>query len=190
MNTTTRASQDGPTRHKRLAIYLNDHLAGATAGAELAARAAQEHQGPPFGEALENLRKEISQDRQALVRLLGDLEVPVRRYKVYGAWLGEKAGRAKPNGRLVRRSGLALLVELEALRLGVLGKAALWRGLLAASAQDGRLEAGRLEELLRRAERQIITLDSLHSRAATALLFPAQPTEPPSTAEAGTGSSA
>ncbi|MFD3843566.1 hypothetical protein ACFWWC_46335 [Streptomyces sp. NPDC058642] len=190
MNTTTRASQDGPTRHKRLAIYLNDHLAGATAGVELAARAAQEHRGSPFGEALENLRKEISQDRQALVRLLGDLDVPVRRYKVYGAWLGEKAGRAKPNGRLVRRSGLALLVELEALRLGALGKEVLWRGLLAASAQDARLDADRLEELLRRAERQINTLDALHSRAATALLYPAQPKEPPSTAEAGTGSSA
>lgn len=177
MNTTARTSRDGPGRQKRLVVYLNDHLAGATAGVELARRAAREHRESPFGEALENLRKEIARDRQALVRLLGDLDVPVRRYKVYGAWLGEKAGRVKPNGRLVRRSGLAVLVELEALRLGAQGKAALWRGLLAASAQDARLDADRLEELLRRAERQIKTLDDLHSRAATALLFPTKPVE-------------
>ncbi|MEU0407546.1 hypothetical protein ABZ307_06900 [Streptomyces griseorubiginosus] len=189
MNTTAQTSQDGRARQKRLVIYFNDHLAGATAGAELARRTAEEHRASPFGETLENLRKEIAQDRQALVRLLADLDVPVRHYKVYGAWLGEKAGRAKPNGRLVRRSGLALLIELEALRLGAQGKAALWRGLLAASAQDVRLDADRLEELLRRAERQIRTLDVLHSRAATALLFPAPPPEPTSTAAAGTNTS-
>ncbi|MDH6588793.1 hypothetical protein M2164_001453 [Streptomyces sp. SAI-208] len=174
MNTTARTSlDDGPARQKRLVIYLNDHLAGATAGVELARRMTHEHHGTAYGETLESLRKEIAQDRQALVRLLADLDVPVRRYKTYGAWLGEKVGRMKPNGRLLRRSGLALLVEIEALRLGAQGKASLWRGLLAASAQDSRLDADRLEELLRRAVRQITTLDSLHARAAAELLFPA-----------------
>ena len=189
MNRTARTSHDGPTRQKRLVIYLNDHLAGATAGVELARRMAQEHHGSAYGETLESLRKEISQDRQALVRLLADLDVPVRRYKTYGAWLGEKAGRMKPNGRLLRRSGLALLVELEAMRLGAQGKASLWRGLLAASAQDSRLDADRLEELLRRAGQQIRTLDALHARVATALLFPMTGQEPASTATAGTSSS-
>ncbi|WP_449350374.1 hypothetical protein [Streptomyces shaanxiensis] len=78
MNTTAQTSQDGRVRQKRLVIYFNDHLAGATAGAELARRTAEQHRGSPFGEALENLRKEIAQDRQALVRLLADLDVPVR----------------------------------------------------------------------------------------------------------------
>lgn len=188
MNTTARTPLDGPTRQKRLVIYLNDHLAGATAGVELARRMAQEHRGSPYGETLESLRKEISQDRQALVRLLADLDVPVRHYKTYGAWLGEKAARLKPNGRLLRRSGLALLVELEALRLGAQGKASLWRGLLAASAQDSRLDADRLEELLRRAVRQIKTLDSLHARVATTLLFPANRREPESAPTAETSS--
>ena len=126
MNRTARTSHDGPTRQKRLVIYLNDHLAGATAGVELAHRMAQEHRGSAYGETLESLRKEISQDRQALVRILADLDVPVRRYKTYGAWLGEKAGRMKPNGRLLRRSGLALLVELEAMRLGRRRASCIW----------------------------------------------------------------
>ncbi|MFF0014263.1 hypothetical protein [Streptomyces sp. NPDC005374] len=182
MNMTARASRGGPTRQQRLGIYLNDHLAGATAGVELARRMAHEHRDAPYGETLADLSQEISQDRQALLRVLADLGVPVRRYKAYGAWLGEKAGRVKPNGRLLRRSGLAVVIELEALRLGAQGKAALWRGLLAASAQDSRLDADRLEELLRRAGRQIRTLDPLHARAATTLLFPTAPPEPPSAA--------
>jgi hypothetical protein len=190
MNTTVHTAQDGPTRQKRLVIYLNDHLAGATAGVELVRRTAQEHRDSAYGETLESLRKEISQDRQALVRLLADLGIPVRHYKAYGAWLGEKVARLKPNGRLLRRSGLALLVELEALRLGAQGKASLWRGLLAAAAQDPRLDADRLEELLRRAEQQIKTLDTLHARVATALLFPAPGPDPASTAPADTSSPA
>ena len=70
-------------------------------------------------------------------------------------------GRLKPNGRLVRRSGLSVLIELEALRIGVTGKALLWRSLLVAAAGVPHADPARLEELLRRAERQIETLDSL-----------------------------
>ncbi|MET7480142.1 hypothetical protein ABZT17_38105 [Streptomyces sp. NPDC005648] len=160
----------GPERHKRLGIYLNDHLAGATGGAELAHRVVREHGGSAYGADLRNLATEISQDRRALLRLMAELDIPARRYKVYGAWLGEKLARAKPNGRLVRRSGLTLLVELEAMRVGVTGKELLWRALLTIAAQDPRLDSDRLEELRQRAERQLDTLDSLHSRAASARL--------------------
>lgn len=163
-----------PERHKRLGIYLNDHLAGATGGVELARRVVQEHGGSEYGADLRNLATEISQDRQALLRLMTELDAPVRHYKVYGAWLGEKLARAKPNGRLVRRSGLTLLVELEAMRLGVTGKALLWRSLLTVAAEDPRLDSARLEELRQRAERQIETLDSLHTRVAAIRLAATQ----------------
>ncbi|MFF4832518.1 hypothetical protein [Streptomyces sp. NPDC001315] len=151
-------------------MYLNDHLAGATAGTELARRMVAEHRDSAFGSELKALAAEISHDRQHLLRLLDDLDVAVSRYKVYGAWLGEKAARVKPNGRLLRRSGLTMLVELEAMRLGVQGKVLLWRVLLSASADEPRLETDWLEQLLHRAERQLRTLDSLHARATTALL--------------------
>ncbi|MEU9137449.1 hypothetical protein AB0D33_16020 [Streptomyces sp. NPDC048404] len=173
MNAPLRSPGKGPGPQRILSIYLNDHLAGATAGTELARRLVQEHGDAPYGEGLRNLATDISQDRRALVRLMTDLHVPSRRYKVYGAWLGEKIGRVKPNGRLLRRSGLTLLIELEAMRMGVAGKALLWRSLLAASPDDPRLDSGRLEELLRRAERQLEALDSLHAQAASALLTPA-----------------
>ncbi len=94
---------------------------------------------------------------------------------MYGAWLGEKASRAKPNGRLLRRSGLTLLVELETMRVGVQGKVLLWRALLSASEDEPRLEHDWLEQLLERAEQQLRMLDSLHARATTALLSAAPP---------------
>ncbi|MER5447563.1 hypothetical protein ABT065_18300 [Streptomyces sp. NPDC002764] len=158
-----------------LGVYLNDHLAGATVGAELGHRMVQEHGDTAYGSELRSLATEIAQDRRALLRIMGELDVPARRYKIYGAWLGEKLGRAKPNGRLLRRSGLTLLIELEALRSGVAGKALLWRALLTVAAADPRFDHDRLEELRQRAERQMRTLDSLHTRAATGLLATPEP---------------
>lgn len=172
MSASVPGSGEGPGRQRILGIYLNDHLAGATAGTQLARRMTQEHADTPYGEELRTLEVEISQDRQALLRLMTELRAPTRRYKVYGAWVGEKLARAKPNGRLLRRSGLTVLVELEALRTGIAGKAMLWHSLLCAAPTEPLLDTARLEELLRRAERQLTTVDALHRRAAAALLSP------------------
>lgn len=165
MNVPTPKSSGGPARHRMLGIYLNDHLAGATTGTEPARRMVHEHRRTAYGGELGKLAAEISEDRQALLGVLADLGVSARRHKLVAAWLAERVGRMKPNGRLLRRSGLTLLVELEALRLGALGKSALWRALLSLSSHEARLDADRLEQLLQRAQEQIRTLDSLHARA-------------------------
>jgi hypothetical protein len=68
------------------------------------------------------------------------LGVPVRAYKVCAAWVGEKAGRVKFNGRLLTRSPLSDLEELELMRLGVEGKAAGWRTLRVLADTDKRLD--------------------------------------------------
>ncbi|WP_413797682.1 hypothetical protein [Streptomyces iranensis] len=164
---------------RMLGIYLNDHLAGATAGMQLARRTAREHRESAFGGDLEDVAAQIMEDREALLTVMADLEVPVRRYKVYGGWLGEKAGRLKPNGRLRRRSGLSTVLELESLRIGVEGKALLWHALLAAVGEDPRLDPDRLTELLNRARRQRATLKSLHEAAAATMFGPgrAEPRE-------------
>ncbi|WEO99969.1 hypothetical protein A6P39_041415 [Streptomyces sp. FXJ1.172] len=175
MRVRAQGSSGPPGRQKILDVYLNDHLAGATGGTELIRRMAVEHRDSAYGSELKALVAEISQDRRQLLRLLADLDVAVSHYKVYGAWLGEKIRRVKPNGRLLHRSGLTLLVELEAMRLGVQGKVLLWRALLSASAQEPRLDTDWLERLLHRAEQQLKTLDSLHARAATELLSAVSP---------------
>ena len=48
------------------------------------------------------------------------------RVKVTAAWVGEKAGRLKPNGQLTGYSPLSRVVELEGLSLGIEGKRLLW----------------------------------------------------------------
>jgi hypothetical protein len=151
-------------------IYLNDHLAGATAGTELARRmAASGHLPDPPG-ALPRLASEIAEDRAALLEMMAALGVPVRSYKVYAAWAGEKAGRLKPNGRLRARSPLSNLEELELLRLGVEGKAAGWRTLRVLADRDSRLAAGRLDDLIARARRQADLLEDLRVAAAARVI--------------------
>ena len=166
------AATGGPgttqTEPSLLGIYLNDHLAGATGGSELVRRAAAGQQGSPSGPALQQLADDIEQDREALLEIMKTLEVPVRQYKVYAAWAAEKVGRLKLNGHLLSRSPLSSLLELEALRLGVEGKASLWRSLRQVA--DSRLDQARLEQLLAAAEAQVRTLEEMRVQTAAQLL--------------------
>jgi hypothetical protein len=150
-----------------LTIYLNDHLAGATAGALIARRAAGSNRGTKLGERLAAVATEIEQDRDALrsvMRLVGAVENPV---KTTFARLAERTGRVlKLNGRLLSYSPLSRLEELEALRIGVEGKLALWRGLKETRGADPRLEGVDLDELARRAERQGTELEAMRLEAA------------------------
>ncbi len=149
-----------------LGIYLNDHLAGATAGVELARRVAGTRLGLPGESVLPQLATEIAADRDALLDMMTALQVPVRGYKVRAGWIAEKAGRLKLNGYLLGRSPLSNLEELEMMRLGVEGKAAGWRTLRTLAEADERLDPGELDELISRAGRQADLLEDLRVRAA------------------------
>ena len=166
MTRTANVRSTGPSRYGLLGIYLNDHLAGATGGSELAHRMARSHRGREEAGPLSRLAAEITEDRSTLLNLMASLGVTVRRYKVGAAWIGEKAGRLKFNGRLLARSPLGDLEELELLRLGVEGMAAGWRTLRAQAESDARLDAARLDELIVRASRQADRLEELRVRAA------------------------
>ncbi|TDD98182.1 hypothetical protein [Actinomadura rubrisoli] len=148
-----------------LGIYLNDHLAGAAGGVELARRLARAHRGSDDAERLTRLAADIAADRGALLSILRSLGIPVRRYKSAAARAAEKAGRLKFNGRLLSRSPLSDLVELEALRVAVEGKAAGWRTLLDVADQEPELDAGRLRTLLARADAQVTVLEELRIAA-------------------------
>ena len=169
-HTAVRTRRAGPDL---LAIYLNDHLAGATGGTELARRAASSAAGTQMAGPLRRFATEATEDRQALLDMMAALDIPVRAYKVYAAWIGEKAGRLKLNGRLLGRSPLSTLEELEMLRLGVEGKAAAWRTLRARAEHDSRLDASRLDQLLVRARSQSGMLEELRLHAAEDIVGPA-----------------
>jgi hypothetical protein len=145
-----------------LDIYLNDHLAGATGGLELARRTAAAHKDTPEGPDLARLAEEIALDRQSLLVMMRRLDVDVRQSKVVAGWVAEKVGRLKPNGTVVRRSPLSSVVELEGLLIGIHGKSALWRTLLALG--DPQLDAPELQRLLARAEDQLGRVEAMRLR--------------------------
>ena len=166
--TRTNAQHRG---HDLLGIYLNDHLAGATGGVGLVRRmAAAADPGSESARVLSTLTAEIAQDRLALIKIMGTLGIPVRGYKVFAGWVGEKAGRVKLNGHLLTRSPLSELEETELLRLGVEGKAAGWRSLRVLAERDSRLDADGLDALLERAQRQSDTLETLRVDIAQRVL--------------------
>jgi hypothetical protein len=149
-----------------LGIYLNDHLAGAIAGSELVKRAARNNEGTPLGAFLDRLATDIEQDRRALETLMSDLGVRKDVVKDAAAWMAEKVGRLKLNGRLVGYSDLSQLVELEGLSLGVEGKLAMWRNLSRVRAKYAALEKTNIEELIQRAEAQRRELEEVRQEAA------------------------
>lgn len=142
-----------------LAIYLNDHLAGAMAGRELARRAAASNRSSSYGAFLESLAAEIEEDRHSLVAIMRALGIGIDPLKVVGGWGAEKLGRFKLNGRLLDYSPLSRVVELEALALGVTGKLALWRGLADRQPPRPELHDIDLLTLIERAERQLGELE-------------------------------
>ena len=148
-----------------LAIYLNDHLAAATAACELAKRSAASNRGSSYGPFLDEVAGEIAADRETLQEIMRALDVRTDQLKVMGGWAGEKVGRLKLNGRLLGYSPLSRVVELEALALGVRGKLGLWRALELIEPRYPALSRFVLGELIARAERQLEGLEQ-HRLAA------------------------
>ncbi|MET9830747.1 hypothetical protein ABZ078_15825 [Streptomyces sp. NPDC006385] len=151
-----------------LGVYLNDHLAGATAGTDRAGYMVRSHGDSALAEALRPIATEIAEDRASLIGIMRRLGVPVRHYKVYAGRTAERLGRLKSNGRLVRRSPLSTLWELEGLLLGVEGKAAGWETLRLLADTDERIDPRLLDDLLERARRQHATLERLRREQAVA----------------------
>jgi hypothetical protein len=154
----------------QLSIYLNDHLAGATAGANLARRTAGSNEGTSYGPVLEAVAKEIEEDRTALVDVMQRLSVGHDHLKIALAWGAERAGRFKFNGRLLGYAPLSRLEEIEALSLGVEGKLALWRALRSTHGSDPRLAGVDFDTLADRARSQRRRLERLRTRAAAEAL--------------------
>ena len=151
-----------------LAIYLNDHLAGATGGVELARRLRASNRGnDAFEQPLDRICKEIEEDRSTLEQVIDRLGFSRSRVKPAGAWVAEKLGRLKLNGRLRGYSPLSRVLELEGLMIGITGKMALWKTL---AELDGVKPLGiDFARLAARAAEQRSAVDDLHRLATKAL---------------------
>ena len=159
-----------------LKIYLEDHYAGATAGLELARRTAGANSGNVYGDVLERIALEIEEDRDSLRAMMTALGIGPDRFKVAGAWAGEKAGRLKLNGHLTGYSPQSRVIEIEGLVVGVTGKRCLWAALRQVAAQEARLDVEELDRLIARADRQLADLEEQRLRAISEAVAAAQRT--------------
>jgi hypothetical protein len=148
-----------------LAIYLNDHLAGATLAVELARRLRSSNRGDAeFGEPLAQLCAEIEEDHRTLTRLMEQRGVNPDPVKPVFAKVAEKLGRLKPNGRIRGYSPLSRVLELEFLSGMVGGKLQLWNALEQSFGES--LDGFDFHDLAARADSQGQRLEDLHLAAA------------------------
>jgi len=148
-----------------LAIYLNDHLAGATLAVELARRLRSSNQGDAeFSEPLAQLCGEIEEDQRTLERLMEQQGVGRDPVKPALAKVAEKLGRLKLNGRIRGYSPLSRVLELEVLSGLVGGKLQLWNALEQSFGES--LDGFDFHDLAARADTQGQRLEDLHLAAA------------------------
>ncbi len=147
-----------------LSTYLNDHLAGSTTGLELAQRAAESNAGTELGTVLARIAAQIEEERAVLKSVIDAVDAQQNPAKAAAAWVGEKAGRLKPNDQLTGYSSLSQMIEVEGLSLGIEGKRLLWRTL--SERGDPRLAAFDFSALAEQAERQREELEPFRLAAA------------------------
>jgi hypothetical protein len=138
-----------------LSVYLNDHLAGATAGVNLAHRAVDGA-----------IAAEIEEDRATLIEIMDLVGVRQDPVKVALGWAALQAARLRFAAELIGHAPLSRLEQVEALALGVEGKLSLWQVLRHTLGSDPRLAPIDLEELIARARSQRRRLERLRMRAA------------------------
>ena len=142
--------------------YLQHHWAGSSGGRELFRRVAATHPDPVTATAVREMAMEVAAERETLRELMQTLGATPSRLGALGAQVAERLGRLKPNGRLLSRSPLTDVVELEALRIAVYGKRAGWQLLRTLSPDDPRLDPERLDALIAQSDEQLSRLEDLH----------------------------
>ena len=145
-----------------LAIYLRDHHAAGVAGARVAPRVATVVERDSGTEDLGRVASEIKQDLIALEGIMRRLGVEPDRVKDSFSRIAERLGRLKLNGRLLRRSPLSDLLELETLVVGITGKQALWVSLR----EIPSIEFEELDQLSERAQEQKRVVENARVAAA------------------------
>jgi hypothetical protein len=158
--------------NKLLAIYLNDHLAGATAGIELLKRTLSSNKNTEFGAFCERLVPEIEADCRQLQDVMTALGVTAQEWKRKLAWAAEKVARLKLNGQITGYSDLSRVLEIEGLCVGVEGKLFLWRALGRIAPGEPRLVTFDFEELADRARRQRDELETHRLAAIDKMMSP------------------
>jgi hypothetical protein len=151
---------------KPIDVYLNDHLAGATFGADLARQLESRIEGSDSQPAIREVATEIKADLETLTALMKRMGTTRNPAKQVTAWIAEKASRVKLSGLTAGDDELGTLLSIETLSLGVEGKASLWMTLRELSGRYPEVLSVDLDALLQRAQRQRQVLETERIAAA------------------------
>jgi hypothetical protein len=151
-----------------LEIYLQNHEAAARAGVDLSRRAAFNQRRQAHGPELKSLRQAIEEDRSRLRTIMSALQVPSNPLLAVALQMGERVARLKPNGRVLRRSPLSDLIEIEGLVDAVTAKRSGWLALAAARLPAD--VADQVAQLITRADGQLARLAPIHATVAATVL--------------------
>ena len=163
-----------PMNEKHLTNYMKDHFAGSVAAVELLDHLISSRRDKSDEQFFIQLREEIGEDQEILRGLLHDLDAAEGPLRDATAFLSEKLARIKllledPSG-----GQLARLEKLEALALGIEGKRALWRALLAVAEEISALRKANLAGLEQRADDQHKRVEARRIEAAREAFAPAK----------------
>jgi hypothetical protein len=158
--------------YEQIGIYLNDHLAGSVVVLELLEHLEKEHAGTDVERLVINLRADIVADRKELEALMERLQIAQSPPRKAAAWLGEKVTEFKLRVNDPAGGPLRLLEALEAVQIGIEGKRALWRAMMAAARYASELQVLDYERLAEQAVEQHRRVEAVRVEAAAAALIP------------------
>ena len=146
-----------------LRTYLRDHSAGAEHAVQLLKALKEEHGRTALGDFAAILLEQVESDLETLEGLAQRVGADGFQVKELAGWLGDKLSRIKlsPGG-----NPFSTFEVLEFLSLGILGKRALWRALIAVSSVHPELQGMDLNALLERAELQYTTTEKMRLQMA------------------------
>lgn len=149
-----------------LGTYLNDHLGGANAGVEMARQLHQRAGSGPDAAELGRLADDIEHDRDELRALVEQLDKGGHPAKKAVGWIAGKAHQVAVDERLTGDEHLSMLLATESLALGIEGKIALWKALLAVEPAYPQLAGIDLGSLVDRARDQRGRIETVRLAAA------------------------
>jgi hypothetical protein len=147
-----------------LDTYLNDHMAGATAGTNLAKMAAEEHQTDEHGPFFSEIYAEIEADKDTLAQLIDALAVDESASKTALAEVGSKL--MGPKFTAGEDDELNAFVTLETLSIGVEGKVCMWKALKTVESEYPAFEQFDIDDLLARATAQREKIEAQRQKMA------------------------
>lgn len=155
---------------ENLQSYLHDHLAGATTGLELLDFLISVQDDQSLPQFWVTLREDVHADQETLRSLVDALGFTPGSTRQAAAWALEKLARVKFLLAGPGKGSLGRLEALEALSLGIEGKAALWAALAMVPDAPPPLRALDLAHLQARAREQRALVETHRLEAAAAAL--------------------